>query len=66
MANQKDPIEMTLEDFANWILALPDSYKGKKIWYIDITMPYKGKGLNVEESPTKEYIAIEDSKDPES
>lgn len=58
-------IEMTVEDFANWLLALPDDTKQKKIWFIDITMPWKGKGLWVEKSPSESHVSIEDFRESE-
>ena len=51
---------MTLEDWANWILALPDEYKKKQIWFVDISYPYKDKPLNLEMSPTGTHVSIED------
>ena len=51
---------MTVEDFANWLLALPNEYKKKQIWFIDINMVYKDKPLNVEVSPSGSHIYIED------
>lgn len=56
---------MTAEDFANWILQLPDDVKKRKISFIDITKPYKGKGLYVDETFSKEFITIEDCHDEE-
>lgn len=62
MSNPNDETElnMTVEEFAQWLLELPPDIRQKQIWFIDITRPYKGKPLNVEESPTGEYVMIED------
>ena len=59
----EEELDMTVEDFANWLLALPEEYKTKKIWFIDISMPYKDKPLEVESSPSGSHISIVDSKD---
>lgn len=58
-----DNFEMTVEDFANWLLQLDDEVKKKKIWFIDINKPYKSKGLWVDKSFSGEYVSIEDAQD---
>jgi hypothetical protein len=56
-----EELKMTLEDFAKWILELPDETKKKQIWFIDITAPYRGKPLEMDESPSGTHVSIEDS-----
>jgi hypothetical protein len=51
---------LTVEDFANWLLALPSDIRKKQIWYIDIGMQYKGKPLLVDTSPSGTHICIEE------
>lgn len=53
----------TVEEFANWLLALPDDVKRKKIWFIDVNQPYKGKGLWVDNSFSEKFISVEDAHD---
>lgn len=60
--NELDDFEMTIEDFANWLLQQDDEIKSKKIWFIDITTPYKGKPLFIDKSPSGDFISIEDAK----
>ena len=62
--DQRDDFYMTVEEFAKWLLS-HEQYLDKKIWKIDITLPYKGKALFVDESPSKEYISVEDARDSE-
>jgi hypothetical protein len=59
--HEEAEIEMTIEDFADWLKALPEDTRSKRIWFIDITFPWKGKPLIVEESPSKSHISIEDA-----
>lgn len=65
MSNREEDVipEFTVESFAQWMLTLPDEIKKKKIWYIDITRPYKGKGLWVDENFSKTHVTIEDAID---
>jgi hypothetical protein len=63
VSQENDDFEMTVEDFAKWLLTLDDEVKKKKIWFIDINKPYKSKGLWIDKSPSGQYISIEDSHD---
>lgn len=54
-------LDMTVEDFAKWLLELPADIRKKKIWFIDVVRPYKGKPLVVEDSKSKAFISIEDA-----
>jgi hypothetical protein len=63
MAADETNIEMTLGEFAEWLQSLPEDTKNKKIWFIDITMPWKGKPLYMEESPTGNFVSVEDVRD---
>lgn len=55
--------DMTLEDFANWLLTLPSDLKGKKIWFIEIGEQYKDKPLYVDLSPSGTHVSIEEAHD---
>ena len=51
----------TVKEFAEWLLSLPQDVQSRKIWFIDISMPYKGKGLWTDEGLSEEFITIEDA-----
>jgi len=53
-------LNMTVEDFANWLLSLGKEYTQKQIWEIDVSYPYKGKDWDIEISPSGSHISIKD------
>lgn len=57
----KDDMDTTWEGFAEWILSLPEELKGAKIWYADLGTLWKGKPLEFEYSPSREWVGIEES-----
>jgi hypothetical protein len=61
----EDKMEVTWEDFANWILTLPEEIQSKQIWYIDIGALYKGRPIDFVASPTKAFIGLEELNDSE-
>lgn len=60
-----EKMEVTLEDFANWLLQLPEEIRTKQIWYIDIGKMYKGKPVDFDFSPSKSHVALEELLDEE-
>lgn len=61
--SQEHGQHFSVEEFAQWLLSLPDDVKKKKIWFIDINQPYKGKGLWFDDSFSDKFVSIEDCLD---
>lgn len=57
--------DTTYEEFANWLLQLPDEIKLKKIWYIDLNQMYKSKPVDFLPSPSKEFLGLEELSEDE-